>query len=83
MLVLTFLMLILNLLVFYFSKMLAVAMMTLIARYSYKSYMNYLVNKSNLDYMGFEYKAIVEMPMIKEQAPIIIEKTVEASYSIN
>lgn len=76
MLIITIFIIIANLSVLYFSQMAVVVLLSLLARYSYKSYTNYLINKENIDYMGFKNE-------LTNTQPIVLEKTIEVSHTVS
>lgn len=81
MIVLSFIVIFTNLSVLYFNQMASIIILTIFARYSYKSYTNYLKNKENLSYLGFENKKelveeIFQIPnYIIQPAPEIVESS--------
>jgi hypothetical protein len=81
MMVLTFIVMFTNLSILYFNQMASIIVLTVFARYSHKSYINYLKNQENLSYLGFESKKDI----IKQSEPsrIIIENTPVVADSVN
>jgi hypothetical protein len=78
MIVLSFIVIFTNLSVLYFNQMASIIILSVFARYSYKSYTNYLINKENLNYLGFENKKeiVEEIPqVIIQQVPQVIESS--------
>lgn len=78
MIVLSFIVIFTNLSVLYFNQMASIIILTIFARYSYKSYTNFLKNKENLSYLGFENKKelVEEIPqVIIQQLPPVIESS--------
>lgn len=78
MIILMFIVIFINLSVLYFNQMACIIILTIFTRYSYKSYTDYLINKENLSYLGFESKKelVQELPqVIIQQAPAIIESS--------
>jgi hypothetical protein len=71
-----------NLAILHFSQMIGLLGLVILARYSYKSYTNYLINNENLNYLGFEDKNKVIIPVVKEKvsdsARIVIENGTKA-----
>lgn len=76
MLIITIFIIIANLSVLYFSQMAMLVLLSFLARYSYKSYTNYLINKENLDYMGFK-----SAELSVQNTPQVIEKITEVTHT--
>jgi len=53
MVIITIIVLLSNLILLYLNQMIALFCLTAVGRYSYKSYQSYLINKENLDFLGF------------------------------
>lgn len=63
-----------NLMVLHFQKMIMIMITGIIARYSYKSYTNYLINSENMNQIAIQNQKIPQIITQKavEQAPIVI-----------
>lgn len=71
MIILCFIVVFTNLLILYFNQMASIIVLTILVRYSYKSYTNYLKNQENLDYLGFETKK----ELVEQIPQLIIQQT--------
>lgn len=72
-----------NISILYFNQVVGLLIIGFITRYSYKSYTNYLINKDNFHYMGFEQKKEIIKEVIKEPEvqKIIIDQVPNAAAS--
>jgi hypothetical protein len=71
-----FIIIISNLLILYFNKFAALFSLSIIGRYSYKIYTNYLINNNDFNYMGFKPKITSQ---ISKETPIMIKETIQSS----
>lgn len=81
MMVLTFIVMATNISILYFNQVASIIVLTVFARYGYKSYTNYLKNQDNLNYLGFESKK--EIIKQAESSSIIIENTPVVTEAVN
>jgi len=86
MIILSFIVMFTNLSILYFNQMASIIILSIFARYSYKSYTNYLINKENLNYLGFESKKelVEQIPqvIIPQQVPEVIQQSTGTGWGI-